>query len=73
MRLARSDWWLDSLGDPQALALQRALIDGKAAAAAEQDPRAALALEAWRRRRQALAPRSALRVGHVDLLALPAR
>lgn len=70
---ARSDWWLDGRRDPQALALQHALIDGTAAAATEQRPAAAATVEAWRQRRQGLAPRSTLRVGHLDVLALPPR
>ena len=70
---ARSDWRLDGRRDAQALALQRALIDGMAAAAAEQRPDTAAAVEAWRQLRQLLAPRSSLRVGHLDVLALPPR
>ncbi len=73
VHLARSDWWLDGCNDGPALALQRALVDGIAVAACEQDPLAAEALQAWRQRRQALAPRSVLRIGHLDLLALPMR
>lgn len=57
--------------DAPGLALQRALIDGMASAAAEQAPEAEAAVAAWRHRRQALAVRSVLRVGHLDLLALP--
>ncbi len=70
---ARSDWRLDGRHDARALALQRALIDGMAAAATEQQPGAAATVEAWRQRRQLLAPRSRLRVGHLDVLALPPR
>jgi len=70
---ARSDWRLDGRHDARALALQRALIDGMAAAATEQQPAAAATVEAWRQRRQLLAPRSRLRVGHLDVLALPPR
>ncbi len=73
VHLARSDWWLDGRSDSAALALQRALVDGIAGAACEQDPAAAAAVQAWRQRRQALAPRSTLRVGHLELLALPPR
>jgi SAM-dependent methyltransferase len=73
VHVARSDWWLDGRNDGAALALQRALVDGIAGAACEQDPAASGALQAWRQRRQALAPRSTLRVGHLDLLALPPR
>jgi SAM-dependent methyltransferase len=70
---ARSDWRLDGRRDLQALALQRALIDGIAAAALEQAPAAAARVQAWWQRRLALAPRSVLRVGHLDVLALPPR
>lgn len=68
---ARSDWVLDGRETPPAAALQRALIDGMAAAATEQDPALVVPLEAWRQRRLALADAGGLRVGHVDLLALP--
>jgi SAM-dependent methyltransferase len=76
---ARSDWLLDGRRDVQALGLQRALIDGMAAAALEQasagdvrtQARAQRQVQAWQRRRQALAPHSVLRLGHLDVLALP--
>lgn len=67
---ARSDWLLDG-GQAPALALQRALVDGIAAAAVEQSPGSAALMHGWRQRRQALAVRTVLRVGHVELLALP--
>jgi hypothetical protein len=70
---ARSDWWLNSGQDTQALALQRALIDGMAAAAVQQQPAAAATVRAWQQRRLALAAHSTLRLGHVDVLALPPR
>lgn len=70
---ARSDWVLNGQTDAPALALQQALVDGMATAACEQQPAAAAAVQAWQQRRHALAARSTLRVGHVDLLALPAR
>ena len=70
---ARSDWRLSGRHDGQALALQRALIDGMAAAAIEQQPAAAGLVEAWRQRRHLWAPRSSLQVGHIDVLALPPR
>lgn len=62
---ARSDWQLP--GGP----LQAALLAGMAAAAHEQDPTAAPATEAWRRLRAAALERTCLRVGHVDLVAVP--
>ncbi|MDP1690523.1 MAG: hypothetical protein Q8L49_00915 [Burkholderiaceae bacterium] len=68
---ARSDWRLDSRGDPLALALQRSLLDGMATAACEQDPAAALMVQGWQRRRRACAAQGSVRVGHLDLLALP--
>ncbi len=70
---ARSDWLLDGRRDRQALALQRALVDGIATAALEQAPASAAMVQAWRQRRLALAPRSMLRIGHLDVLALPPR
>jgi len=70
---SRSDWRLDGSTDPGARAMQRALIDGMAAAACEQDPAAAPWVQGWRVRRIALAPQGSLRVGHADLLALPPR
>lgn len=54
-----------------ALALQRALIDGMASAAEEQSPASAARVLAWQQRRQASTPRTVLRVGHLDVLALP--
>jgi SAM-dependent methyltransferase len=68
---APSDWWIDARSDPAALALQQALIDGIAQAAIEQDPGAANELRAWQTRRHALAARSTLRIGHLDLIATP--
>ena len=70
---APSDWWIDARHDPAALALQRALIDGIAQAAIEQDPTAAGALRNWQTRRHALAARSTLRIGHLDVIATPDR
>jgi SAM-dependent methyltransferase len=69
---AASDWWLDSQESPDARALHCALIDGMAAAASEQSAAAAPEVRAWQQRRRALAQESSLRVGHLDLLALPA-
>lgn len=68
---AASDWWVDGSGGAQPLALQSALIDGMAAAAGEQSPASAAAVRAWRQRRLAVASEARLRVGHLDLLALP--
>jgi len=70
---APSDWWIDARGDRAALALQQALIDGIAQAAIEQAPLAAGTLRAWQSRRHALAERSTLRIGHLDVIATPDR
>jgi SAM-dependent methyltransferase len=65
VRDARSDW---VVADG---ALQRALIEGMAAAATEEEPGAAIDIANWQRGREALADRSTLRVGHVDIVARP--
>ena len=69
---AASDWWVEGSASEHAHAMQCALIDGMAAAASEQSPASAPSVAAWRQRRLTLAPRSQLRVGHIDLLAFPA-
>lgn len=71
VRSARSDWWLDARREPEALALQHSLIDGIGGAAIEQAPADAARLRNWQARRHALAARSTLRIGHVDLMAAP--
>ncbi|MGZ8273066.1 MAG: hypothetical protein ACXWUM_04065 [Burkholderiaceae bacterium] len=68
---ARSDWLLDGRADPRARALQSAMLDGIATAACEQEPAAAATVRAWQARRLAWAAKGSLRVGHIDLLALP--
>ncbi len=73
VRCAQSDWWLDGRHSPAALALQRAMIDGISDAACEQRPRSAAALRDWQAQRHALAPQATLRIGHLDLIAAPAR
>lgn len=70
VQLARSDWWIHP-GASRSEAMQRAMADGMARAAAEQAPADAPRVQAWRERRLAQADSSALRVGHLDLLALP--
>lgn len=72
VHVARSDWQLDGR-DVRARALLHALIDGIAAAAQEQQPQAAALVQAWRQRRLALARRGTLRMGHVDVVAVPPR
>lgn len=79
---ARSDWVLDGRRSATARALQSALVDGIAQAAGEQaseqasdwrgDKRAsAHRVRAWQQRRQARVGQCVLRVGHLDVLALP--
>ena len=67
--VASSPWELG----PADAALVRAMVDGLAAAAAEQLPSEGARVAAWaERRRGALAAEGlGLRVGHLDLLALP--
>ncbi len=64
--VARSDWSM--AGEPGA-SMQRAMIDGIAAAALEQDPSMLVRVRAWQARRTAGIERSRLRVGHADILA----
>lgn len=66
--LLPSDWCIDAArgGDDQAMA--RALVDGMAAAAVEQAPAQAGAVQAWRARRLGMLARTRLCVGHGDLL-----
>ncbi|MBT2323403.1 class I SAM-dependent methyltransferase [Variovorax paradoxus] len=61
----RSDWCIE---DPVML---RAMIEGMAAAALEQEADAQERAEAWKARRLALADCTCLRVGHQDVLAMP--
>lgn len=72
VQLARSDWWIGP-DAPGTDAMLRAMAEGMARAASEQAPGNASRVQAWRGRRLAQAARGALRVGHVDLLALPPR
>jgi SAM-dependent methyltransferase len=62
---ARSDWCIE---DP---AMLRAMIEGMAAAALEQEAAAHELVGAWKARRLALIDRTRLRVGHQDVLAMP--
>lgn len=68
---ATSDWWVDGGASLQAQAMQGALIEGMALAASEQSQASARTVGAWRHKRLALASHGQLRVGHIDLLALP--
>ncbi|MBL0919303.1 MAG: class I SAM-dependent methyltransferase [Hydrogenophaga sp.] len=72
--LARSDWWIGPGSSPaDSGPMQRAMVDGMARAAIEQAPAGAATVTAWQHRRLDAAAHGALRVGHVDLLALPPR
>lgn len=68
---APSDWVMDGLANARALNLQRDLLTGMAAAAAEQYPHTAAQVGAWQQRRWALAVHTQLRVGHLDVWAVP--
>ncbi|MBP9128955.1 MAG: hypothetical protein KBF50_01670 [Steroidobacteraceae bacterium] len=65
----QTDWVIDGALAPQ---MQRAMIEGMAAAALEQDPAPEGAVRSWAARRGAGIGSSRLRVGHVDLVAEPA-
>ncbi len=65
---ARTDW---HIAGEQASPMQRAMIDGIAAAALEQDPSTQARVRAWQARRTAGIDHSRLLVGHVDILATP--
>ena len=69
-----SDWQL-APDDPLSLSLGRELMAGWRQAALEQAPSDNTRIEGWHQRRQAdlAAGRLGLRVGHLDILALPAR
>ncbi|NIM42401.1 MAG: class I SAM-dependent methyltransferase [Hydrogenophaga sp.] len=67
--LGRSDWRVG----PGDQAMTTAMIEGFARAAIEQEPTQAPRVRAWRARRLRAIDSSRLRVGHLDLLAWPAR
>jgi len=71
VRIASSDWWLDGVTSAEAQRLQRALIRGMAAAAIQQDGANAREVKAWCQRRLGLSARTQLRVGHLDVWAVP--
>ena len=62
----RSDWIIDGA---QAAEMQRAMVEGMAAAALEQEPAARGAVQLWKARRLAGVGATRLRVGHVDIVA----
>lgn len=68
---ARSDWRIGpgAMGDHTAMV--RAMVDGIGRAAIEQDPTSNAMVRRWQRRRLGRLVRTELRVGHLDLLALP--
>ncbi|MEJ8853733.1 class I SAM-dependent methyltransferase [Variovorax robiniae] len=65
---ARSDWVIE----PPHHAMLEAMIQGMASAALEQDASAQARVQAWQSRRMAAIEHTALRIGHVDVLAEPA-
>jgi hypothetical protein len=75
--LAKSDWVIDAGANGSAPAMLQAMIDGMAAAATEQEPAAARNIQGWKARRLAIAAgkpgNSRLTVGHIDIMAEPAR
>ncbi len=71
--LGRSDWRVGRGAAEDGLAMKSAMVEGFARAAIEQEPALAPLVRAWRARRLHGIGRSALRVGHLDLLAWPPR
>ncbi len=65
----QTDWIIDGALAPQ---MQRAIVEGIAAAALDQNPAAQVAVRSWKARRGAGIGSSSLRVGHVDIVATPA-
>lgn len=65
----QTDWVIDGALAPE---MQRAMVEGMAAAALAQDPTAQDAVRSWKARRGAGIGSSRLRVGHVDIVATPA-
>ncbi len=64
----QTDWVIDGT---QAPAMQLAMIEGMAAAALEHDPAEQRAVLDWKVRRSAVIADTCLRVGHLDIAALP--
>jgi len=65
----QTDWVIDGALAPQ---MQRAMVEGMAVAALDQNPAAQVAVRSWKARRGAGIGSSRLRVGHVDIVATPA-
>jgi len=66
---AESPWHIDGRGGAQSTAMLRAMIEGAAAAALEQDPSALTLIKDWAAQRLGMIEWTTLRVGHRDLLA----
>ncbi|WP_431275649.1 class I SAM-dependent methyltransferase [Variovorax ureilyticus] len=66
---AASDWRIDGRDGAHSMAMLRAMVEGAAAAAIEQDPSAAPWIRDWTAQRLDRVERTTLRVGHRDLLA----
>jgi hypothetical protein len=64
-----SDWLIQGQSDP---VMQIALIHGMAEAALEKSPTQGAAMQAWAQQRLARVDTSGLRIGHVDILGVPA-
>lgn len=71
--VGRSDWCLERGAAGDSRGMKAALLEGFARAAIEQEPALAPLVRAWRLRRLRSIEGSALRVGHLDLLAWPPR
>jgi len=65
----QTDWFIEGALAPQ---MQRAMVEGMAAVALEQNPAAHDTVRSWKARRCAGIGRTRLRVGHVDIVATPA-
>lgn len=63
---AATDW---VIAGARAARMQRAMIEGIAAAAQEQDPDAQAVVQPWAQRRRARVDTSRLQVGHLDIVA----
>lgn len=71
VRQVPADWRIDARDGTSATAMLHAMVEGVAAAAAEQAPIAHDLVEAWKQRRLAALGHSRLCVGHQDTLATP--
>ncbi|KQP18333.1 class I SAM-dependent methyltransferase [Pseudorhodoferax sp. Leaf267] len=69
---AASDWLVDGMRGAQDRAMLRAMVEGVALAALEQQPASHAEVDDWKARRLGLVADTCLRVGHVDVLGIPA-